>query len=213
VPYPGTIRPDGEEERMMFRYVVVFTCLITAFMSSTAVAETPTEAIKTTTDKIIGIVTDPGLKGPDKSEKKGKLIREAVDERFDWQEMARRTLARHWKDRTDQEKKTFTKLFSDLLEQTYLDKVEGYSGEKVLYEGEKVDGKYGVVSVKIVTRKETEIPVHYRVKNKGDGWRVYDISISGVSLINNYRKQFNSIITRSSYEDLVDKLKAKVGSK
>ena len=141
------------------------------------------------------------------------MIREAVDERFDWEEMSRRTLALHWRNRTDAEKKEFARLFSDLLEQTYLEKVEGYSGEKVLYEGEEVDGKYGVVSVKIVTRKDTEIPVKYRVKNRGDGWRVYDISITGVSLINNYRKQFDSIITRSSYEELVQKLKAKVGNR
>ncbi|MDZ7695979.1 MAG: ABC transporter substrate-binding protein [Deltaproteobacteria bacterium] len=197
----------------MVKGVVTFTCLIVVLMGSTALAGAPTDAIKETTDKIIHIVTDPGLKGAEKSEKKARMIREAVDERFDWVEMTRRALARHWKDRTDEEKKTIIKLFSDLLEQTYLEKVEGYSGEKVLYEGEQVDGKYGVVSVKIVTRKDTEIPVKYRVKNEGDGWRVYDISITGVSLINNYRKQFNSIITRSSYEELVEKLKAKVGSR
>ncbi len=197
----------------MVKGVVTFTYLMVVLMGSTAQAGAPTEAIKETTDKIIHIVTDPALKGADKSEKKAKMIREAVDERFDWEEMTRRTLARHWRNRTDEEKKAFTRLFSDLLERTYLEKVEGYSGEKVLYEGERVDGKYGVVSVKIVTRKDTEIPVKYRVKNKGDGWRVYDISVTGVSLINNYRKQFNSIITRSSYEELMEKLKAKVGSR
>ncbi|MCF8119156.1 MAG: ABC transporter substrate-binding protein, partial [Deltaproteobacteria bacterium] len=163
-----------------------------------------------TTDKIIAIVTDPALKGPDKSEEKAKLIRQAVDERFDWEEMSRRTLARHWQDRTDAQKKEFMVLFAELLEATYLDKVEGYSGEKVIYEGERSDGEYAVVAVKIVTQKETEIPVKYRMKKIKNEWRVYDISITGVSLINNYRKQFNSIITRSSFDSLMEKLEAKV---
>ena len=97
------------------------------------------------------------------------------------------------------------------MERTYLERVEGYSGEKVLYINEVVDGKYGIVSVKIVTEKDTEISVRYKVKKKGENWLVYDISIEGVSLINNYRKQFNSIIVRSSYKELVGKLREKVG--
>ena len=88
--------------------------------------------------------------------------------------------------------------------------MEGYSGEQVLYVGERVDGNYGIVVVKIVTKKDTEILVKYKLKKKGGGWLVYDISIQGVSLVNNYRKQFNSIMTRSSYEDLIKKLKKKV---
>ncbi|MFO7986920.1 MAG: ABC transporter substrate-binding protein [Desulfatiglandaceae bacterium] len=187
-----------------------FTLLIIGFMGSAALAGEPTQAIEKTTDKIIGIVTDPALKEPDKSEEKAERIRKAVDERFNWEEMSKRTLARHWQDRTDAQKKRFMELFAKLLEETYLDKVEGYSGEKVLYEGEQVDGSYAVVAVKIVTQKETEIPVKYKLKKEGNEWRVYDISITGVSLINNYRKQFNSIITRSSYENLMEKLKGKV---
>ncbi|MCF8082957.1 MAG: ABC transporter substrate-binding protein [Deltaproteobacteria bacterium] len=194
--------------RKGFRVVPIF--LLMGFLASTALAGEPTEAIQKTTDKIIAIVTDPALKGPAKSEEKAKLIRQAVDERFDWEEMSRRTLARHWQDRTDAQKKEFMVLFAELLEATYLDKVEGYSGEKVIYEGERSDGEYAVVAVKIVTQKETEIPVKYRMKKIKNEWRVYDISITGVSLINNYRKQFNSIITRSSFDSLMEKLEAKV---
>jgi phospholipid transport system substrate-binding protein len=170
----------------------------------------PTEKIRMTTDKIIAIVSDEALKQPEKKSERKKLIRQAVDERFDWEEMSRRTLARHWRKRTASEKKEFIELFGKLLERTYLDKVEGYSGEKVSYENEMVDGKYGIVQVKIITKKETEIAVMYRVKKKNDDWYVYDISVEGVSLINNYRNQFNSILVRSSFEKLMDKLKAKV---
>jgi phospholipid transport system substrate-binding protein len=91
-----------------------------------------------------------------------------------------------------------------------MSKVEGYSGEKVLYEGERVDGDYATVKVKIVTKKNVDIPVEYRLKKEKNDWLVYDISIEGVSLVNNYRNQFNSTVTQSSYENLMKKLRAKV---
>ena len=125
----------------------------------------------------------------------------------------RRALATHWGQRTPEEKKEFVHLFSDLLERTYLGKVEDYSGEKVRYEGETIDGDYSVVKVKIVTKKNKDIPVHYRLRKEGNNWLVYDISIEGVSLINNYRTQFNSIITQSSYENLVKLVKEKITQK
>ena len=192
---------------------LIRTILSLLFILSIAVpvlAEEPMEAIKQTTDKILTIVTNPALKPPSKTAEKEKLIRQAVDERFDWEEMARRSLATHWAKRTPEERKEFVPLFSDLLERTYMKKVEDYSGEKVLYEGETQDGDYAVVKVKIVTKKNKDISVEYRLKKEGNNWLVYDVSILGVSLVNNYRTQFNSIISQSSYENLVKKLKEKV---
>jgi phospholipid transport system substrate-binding protein len=188
----------------------VFILLILTAAASVSVAGEPTEDVRKTTDRIIAIVTDPGLKEADKAQEKSRQIRNVVDERFDWEEMSKRTLARNWKDRTDDEKKEFIELFGRLLERTYLDKVEGYSGEKVLYVDEKMQGNYAIVAVKIVTKQETEIQVDYRLQKKGKEWLVYDISIEGVSLVNNYRKQFSSIMTRSSFKDLIEKLKSKV---
>jgi phospholipid transport system substrate-binding protein len=173
----------------------------------------PTDEIKQTTDKILSILTNPSLKGSSKTAEREKLIRQAIDERFDWEEMARRSLARYWDQRTDGEKKEFVRLYSDLLERTYMDKVEGYSGEKVIYEGESVDNGYAVVRVKIVTKKNTDIRVHYRLKRVENKWLVYDVSIEGVSLVNNYRTQFNSIILKSSYENLVERLRERVEPK
>jgi phospholipid transport system substrate-binding protein len=190
--------------------MIVFVLLILVSAASVSVAGEPTEDIRKTTDRIIAIVTAPGLKEADKAREKSRQIRNVVDERFDWEEMSKRTLARHWKDRTQNEKKEFVDLFGKLLERTYLDKVEGYSGEKVLYVGEKVQGKYAMVAVRIVTKQETEVQVDYRLQKKGEEWLVYDISIEGVSLINNYRKQFDSIMTRSSYKDLIERLRSKV---
>jgi phospholipid transport system substrate-binding protein len=168
-----------------------------------------TERMKETTDKIIAIVSDPALKGSDKSEAKKQSIRDVVDEVIDWEEMSRRSLGIHWQKRTDEEKKEFVRLFSQLIEKTYRDKVEDYAGEKVNYVGEKLDGDYAEVESRILTSKNTEIPVNYKMTRKQDKWWVYDIVIEGVSFVNNYRTQFNSILASSSYAGLVKQLKAK----
>jgi len=190
--------------------MVLFLFFMMLVISGSSIAGEPTEDVRKTTDKLIAIISDPAMKSVDMAAERARRIRKAVDERFDWKEMSKRTLARHWKKRTQLEKEEFIDLFGKLLERTYLDKVEGYSGEKVLYVGERVDGNYGIVVVKIITKKDTEILVKYKLKKKGGKWLVYDISIEGVSLVNNYRKQFNSIMTRSSYEDLIKKLRTKV---
>jgi phospholipid transport system substrate-binding protein len=190
---------------------MIWIPVLLSLLAVPAWAGEPTDQIKETTDKILAIVTDPSLKVPEKAGERQERIRDAVDERFDWEEMSRRTLARHWADRTDEEKKSFIDLFGRLLERTYMDKVEGYSGEQVLYVDERVDGEYAAVAVKIVTQQNREISVIYRMKRKGGIWYVYDISIEGVSLINNYRTQFNNILSRSSFGELMERLQNKVG--
>jgi len=196
--------------RKKFPCQIVFIFFLTTIFTTPAWAGAPTDRIRQATDKIIEIVSDKALKEPGKKDERKMLIRKAVDEIFDWEDMSRRSLARHWAKRTGEEKKEFIDLFGQLLERTYLKKVEGYSGEKVNYTGEKIDEDYGIVNVKIVTSKDVEIPVKYRLKKKESGWLVYDISIEGVSLIKNYRVQFNNIIRRSSYKKLVKRLRAKV---
>lgn len=169
-----------------------------------------TEEIRATTDEIIRIVTDPQLKNPDRAEERARRIRAAVDERFDWDEISRRTVGRYWARATEDQRAKFTELFAKLLERTYLDKVENYSGEEVSYGDEMIDGRYGLVKVTIRSPRGSDIPVDYRLIRKDDHWFVYDISIQGVSLVNNYRIQFNSILARSSFEDLLNQLGKKV---
>jgi len=188
--------------------------LLLAALAVPALSGVPTEQVKETTEKILEVVKDPALKGDDKAGERKRLIRVAADERFDWQEMARRSLGRHWRSLTDEEKEDFVALFSELIGHSYLAKIQGYTGEGVRYEDEKVDDKYGVVETTIVTSKGVDIPVLYRLKNKGaEGgalWLVYDVSIEGVSLVNNYRTQFKAILSKSSHDELVEKLKAKL---
>ena len=177
--------------------------------ASPAWAGVPTERIKETTDKIIAIVSDSALKDPAKEKERREKIRKAVDEMCDWDEMSRRSLGRYWAQRSAEEKKEFIQLFGQLLERTYVDKVEGYSGEKVIYAGERIDGDYAEVNVKIVTKKNTEIPVVYKLRNKDQKWWAYDIVVEGVSLVNNYRTQFSDIMAKSSFEGLMKKLREK----
>ncbi len=192
------------------RVQTVLLLLLILGMAVPCNAGEPTQQINQTTDKILSILSDSNLKQPSRAQERKDLISQAVDERFDWQEMAQRSLSRHWAQRTPEEKKEFVELFRDLLERTYLEKVDDYSGETVRYEGESVEGNFAIVKVRILSSKKNEIPVEYRLKKKGKQWLVYDISIEGVSLVNNYRTQFNSILVKSSYQDLVQKLKDKV---
>lgn len=194
--------------RAFCRSTVLFLLLFT--VAAPTQAGEPTEQMKLTIDKMIDILGNPALKDPVKAEERRKLLRDTASERFDWREMARRSLAKHWQQRTDEEKREFVPLFTDLLEQAYMDRIENYSGDKVSYDGEKVKGKYSLVKVRISTSKQTEIPVVYRLQRKGSQWLIYDISIEGVSLVKNYRKQFDSVILSSSYQELVEKLKEKV---
>jgi phospholipid transport system substrate-binding protein len=170
----------------------------------------PTDQVKQTVDSVMQILNNKELKKPANLPERRKKIRETVEKRFDFKEMAKRALALHWKNRTPEEQKEFVALFSDLLEDTYIRKIERYENEKVIYTDEKTDGSYATVRTKIITTKEIEIPVDYKISKTGEKWEVYDIVIEGVCLVNNYRTQFNQIIRSSSYEELINKLKKKV---
>lgn len=175
-------------------------------------AGSPTDQIRQTTDKILAIVQDPAFKGEEHASERQKQMRMPIDERFDWAAMARSALGRNWRKLSEEQRATFTVLFSDLIEKTYMSRIESYSGEKIIYKGDKVDGLYGVVEVVIVTSRGNDVPVSYRVLQKGDDWLVYDIIIEGVSMVNNYRSQIGSILDRSSYDELIAKLKLKINA-
>jgi phospholipid transport system substrate-binding protein len=136
-------------------------------------------------------------------------VRKIANETFDFEEMSKRALAKHWQPRTPAERDEFVKLFADLLERAYVSKIENYGGEKIAYNGDTIDGEAAMVKTKIITKQGTDIPVDYRMLKRGDRWLVYDVVIEGVSLINNYRTQFNKIIQTSSYQALVDRMKSR----
>ena len=172
-------------------------------------AGAPTDQLRSQIDRVLKVLEDPELKKEGKEKERRTVVRQIANEIFDFSETARRSLARHWAGRTQAEREEFVELFSDLLERSYISKIELYGGEKIQFVGEAVDGEGAVVRTKIVTKQGTEIPIDYRMHRRGDKWLVYDVVIEGVSLIANYRTQFNKIITTSSYQDLVKKMKSK----
>jgi len=172
-------------------------------------AGAPTDQLKGAIDRVIKALDEPELKEPGKTQKQRVVVRRIANDIFDFTETAKRALARHWQTRTGKEREEFIVLFGDLLERSYLSKIELYGGEKIQYVGESVDSDVATVRTKLVTRQGTEVPVDYRMHKRADRWLVYDFSVEGVSLINNYRTQFNKIIQTSSYTELVKKMKTK----
>ena len=196
--------------RYILRLSLPFLLYFFLVIPYAAMAGEPTNRIKTALDKLIEIVTNHELEAAGMEEKRNKMIRGVVDGIFDWEAFSQRALGRHWRNRSSEEKKEFIYLFGQLLERTYMDKTRQYAGEKVSFVGETIEGNYGVVKSLITTKDGAEIPADYRVRKRGNTWYVYDVQVEGVSLVNNYRTQFNDIIMKSSYEELVKRLKAKL---
>ena len=170
-------------------------------------AGAPSEQLRAQIDRAVKILEDPELKKHPVQRR--VQVRQVANDIFDFQETAKRSLARHWAPRTQAERDEFVSLFSDLLERSYIGKIELYGGEKIQFIGETVEGEGAVVRTKLLTKQGTEIPIDYRMLRRSDRWLVYDVVIEGVSLISNYRTQFNKIITTSSYEELIKKMKTK----
>lgn len=170
----------------------------------------PTEQVKETVDAVVKILNDKELGKPGREKERRASIRQTIAKRFDFEEMAKRSLSTYWKDRSPAEQKEFVALYADLLENTYIRKIERYENEKVVYYDERLDGDYAVVRTKIVDKNRLSIPVEYRILRKKDRWEVYDIIVEGISLVNNYRTQFTQIIRSDSYDDLVKRLREKV---
>ena len=133
-------------------------------------------------------------------------LRRVAAELFDFDEISRRALSRHWAARTTEEQAEFTRLFTDLLERTYVGRIESYSGESIVFLGEAVDGAFATVRSKVVTRRRIETPFDYRLHLRDGRWRVYDILIDHVSFVATYRSEFARIIQRESYAALVERL-------
>ena len=172
-------------------------------------AGAPTDQLKAQIDRTVKILEDPELKKPGKQRDRRAAVRQVANDIFDFSETAKRSLARHWAARSQAEREEFVQLFGDLLERSYISKIELYGGEKIRFVGETVEPDGAIVRTRLVTRQDTEIPIDYRMHARGDKWLVYDVLIEGVSLISNYRTQFNKIITTSSYQELVKKMKSK----
>ncbi|MBI2152772.1 MAG: ABC transporter substrate-binding protein [Candidatus Rokubacteria bacterium] len=191
------------------RLSLILAGLLVLGVTPGAWAGAPTDQLRAHIDQVLKILEDPVLKVDGRVKERRRTVRKVANDIFDFAETAKRSLARHWQGRTEKEREEFAELFADLIERSYISKIELYGGEKIQYAGERIDGDVATVSTKIVTKQGQEVPVDYRMLRRGDRWHVYDVSIEGVSLISNYRTQFNKIIQTSSYAELVKKMKTK----
>jgi len=169
----------------------------------------PTDQIKSTVDKALVVLKDPRFKPAAKSKERREQLRQILFARFDFSEMGKRALGANWRRRTAKEQDEFVRLFTDLLERAYADTIESYRDEKILYVGERLDGGYAEVNSKVFTGRGDEFSLNYRAHFVGGEWRVYDVVVENVSMVNNYRSQFNRVITNASYEELVRRLRDK----
>lgn len=166
----------------------------------------PTDAVKSVVDEVIRILNDPALKT--QKERRRQLVKARVDQRFDYEEMAKRSLGPTWGRLSPAQRSEFVRLFGELLEASYSDKIDKYAGETVTFLGESLDGDYAEVRTMLV-RPNDKIPMNYRLVNKSR-WVIYDVVIEGVSLVSNYRSQFSQIISQSSYQELLHRLRTRV---
>lgn len=187
---------------------VAAVVLSAGFPVGLAIAGPPTDALKGTIDEVLKILHDKDMKLPAKADERRQLLEKVVGERFDYPEMSRRALGAPWNTLSDNDRQEFVSLFKSLLVRTYADKIETYSGEGVQYINERTEKDYAEVRTKVLTGK-TDIPLDYRLLNKSGDWRVYDVVVDGVSLVNNYRGQFTKILRSSGYPELIEQLRKK----
>jgi len=178
-------------------------------------ANDPLEQVRATVQGIIGVMQNKDLQQADKKDQRQAAIMKYVNQRFDFEEMSKLTLASKWRERTPEEKKNFQELFADLLKNSYLGRIEAYSGEKVQYEREIFDSDQrtrAIVYTKVIKNNQ-EIPINYMMLNKQGEWYVYDVKIEGVSLVRNYRTEFARIISEEKYAGLIKRMKEKIASR
>ena len=196
-----------KRQRFFIHLVVVGLMIHLSMVSECFAGSEVTSQLKGTIEKVIKIVQDEALTN-DKQARRVAL-RKIIGERFNYRQMVRRSLAKNWDARSDQERQEFIRLFKSLLENSYASKLEAYRDEEINYLDEIIKGKYALVKTEVV-RKSSTIGVDYKLIQENGNWQVYDFVIEGVSMIRNYRSQFTKIIRRDSYEVLVQKLTDKI---
>jgi len=172
-------------------------------------AGVPGDEMRATIENVLATLQDPNLKGQEKQRARRNKLKSVIYPRFDFAEMAKRSLGSHWQRRSPEEQKQFVEVFTELVEGAYLDAIESYNGEKVVVAKDKQDKTFAEVNSRIVTKKGEEFAIDYKLHQADGGWKVYDVVLENISLVNNYRSQFNRVIGKSSYEELVSKMKEK----
>lgn len=181
------------------------------FATVVAYGGEPLDVIKSAADEAIAVLKDPRLKSADRKSERIARLKHIINPIFDYQEMAKRTLGPHWRRRTPAEQEEFAELFRAFLEKIYSDRVDLYAGERFLFGREILDQDYAEVESKIINAKGEESNVLYRLRRSDGKWKVYDAVVENISIVNNYRSQFDRVISKSSFEELKKMLREKAG--
>ncbi|MFC1890901.1 phospholipid-binding protein MlaC [Thermodesulfobacteriota bacterium] len=187
--------------------ILLFACI---FLPINAYSAQPNDILQTAIDQVIFILEDPAYQDESRKTVQKEKLWKIIGEIFDFEEMSKRTLARNWKGFSPPQQKEFTEVFGNFLTANYLKKIQsGFKGEKVVYlDYEKINETKAFVETKII-RESVEIPVNYSMLVSNNSWRIYDVKIEGVSLMKNYRVQFNSILRKESPDQLIETLRNK----
>jgi phospholipid transport system substrate-binding protein len=169
----------------------------------------PLEMTRSVVEKVLAVLKDPKLKSPEKKEERIERLKEIINPIFDYDEMARRALGAHWRRRTPAEQEEYLTLFRVFIERVYADRVDLYEGERIVVGRETIDGDYAEVESKVVNARGEESPVIFRLRRAYTKWRVYDAVVENISVVQNYRSQFDRVISKSSYGELKKMLKEK----
>lgn len=192
--------------KMMVMLILLF-CFVAAGPANAFASVT--DEVKKVVDEVVRIVSNKEMKKPQNEGKRRAELKKAITSIFDYGEMAQLSMGANWRSRTPAEKKEFVQLFETLLENSYAGKIESYNNEKIVYLKESVEGDHAEVKSKVITARGEQYSLDYRLKKQGNAWMVYDVVIEGVSLVANYRSQFNRIIQSQGYSELVKKLRMK----
>ena len=195
----------------MVKHAFAIVLLLLASTVSGVAADTgPAQELRNRVDRAVEVLADPSLKGTAGTAERRTRVRKIADEIFDYGEMSKRALGVHWQQLSPGDRERFVRLFSDLLDRAYFEKIDSYSGEKVQYLNAKVDGDQAIVPTRVITERGSEVPVEYRMIRQQGRWVVYDVVIEGVSLVSNYRSQFDRIVRTGSIAELLKRLEAQV---
>jgi phospholipid transport system substrate-binding protein len=187
--------------------ICMFTFMLSLASLTRAHAGAPLDLVRASVDRAIQILKDPELSSSDRKKERVDRLRETLVAIFDYEEMAKRALGPHWRQRTPAEQEEFVKLFRDFLEKVYSDKIDLYAGQKVRFGREVMDNEFAQVESTIIQPKGEEIAVVYKLRQVNGQWKVYDAIVENISIVNNYRSQFDRVISSSSYEELVKRLR------
>ena len=193
-----------------FLYGAPLLVVLALTLATSGWAGTATDQLRSRVDDVLKVLDDAAFKGAEHARARRVAVRRIMEAAIDVHEMAQRALGRHWTERTEAERREFVILFTDLLDRAYLGKIDAYDGDQISYIGEGVDGDRAVVQIRVTSPPQgNETLVDFRLMHAaGDDWRVDDVVIDGASLVENYRGQFNTVIRRSSYGELVKKIRS-----